>query len=155
MKTENKKIWNGEPWDENTVSNLPRPSAEVRNNVYAIAREQVANSQQHSRPAFQQIKMIFRGRYSYAVWSAAASLLIATCVWLGTTDRGSYVNYQSSNDLNNMVNEAVAILNEQDFSPFTEHSGVDIDEAVFIVEAQTVNEEIASLKNNLQLSYMF
>lgn len=54
-----------------------------------------------------------------------------------------------------MVNEAVAILNEQDFSPFTEHSGVDIDEAVFIVEAQTVNEEIASLKNNLQLSYMF
>jgi hypothetical protein len=81
--------------------------------------------------------------------------LIATCVWLGTTGRGSYSGYQSSSDLNNMINEVVSILNEPDFSPLTEQNGVDIDEAIFVVEVQTVNEEIASLENNLQLSYVF
>ncbi len=155
MKTNNKKIWNGEPWDDNTVSMLPRPSKDIRNNIYAMAREQAAVSRNHSQSVFQRVTSLFRGRYSYALWSAAASLLIATCVWLGNTGRGSYSEYQSSNDLNNMINEVVSILNEPDFSPFTEQNGVDIDEAIFVVEMQTVNEEIASLENNLQKNYLF
>ena len=155
MKTNNKKIWNGEPWDENTVSMLPRPSKEIRNNIYEMAREQTAISENHSQSVFQRVTMLFRGRYSYALWSAAASLLIATCVWLGNTDRGTYSGHQSSTDLNNMVNEVVSILNEPDFSPLTEQNGVDIDEAIFVVEVQTVNEEIASLENNLQKNYLF
>ena len=155
MKTNNKKMWNGEPWDENTVSMLPRPSEDIRNNIYNMAREQAAVSRNNSQSIFQRVTMFFRGRYSYALWSAAASLLIATCVWLGNTGSDSYSDYQSSTDLNNMVNEVVSILNEQNFSPLTEQNGVDIDEAIFVVELQTVNEEIASLENNLQQNYLF
>ena len=155
MKNDNKKIWNGEPWDENAISALPRPSEKTRNNIYAMAREKAAASRKHSPSLFHRATIFFRGRYSYALWSAAASILIATCVWLGTTGRGSYVNYQSSNDLNNMVNDVVSILNEQDFSPLTEQSGVDIDEAIIVVEMQTVIEELASLENSMQLSYLY
>jgi len=111
MKTNNKKIWNGEPWDDNTVSMLPRPSKDIRNNIYAMAREQAAVSRNHSQSVFQRVTSLFRGRYSYALWSAAASLLIATCVWLGNTGRGSYSEYQSSNDSNNMIIAVVSILN--------------------------------------------
>ena len=155
MKTENKKIWDSEPWDENIISSLPHPSKEIRNNIYDMAREQINTSKTRSQYVFQHIITPLRGRYSYAMWSAAASLLIATCVWLGNTGRDIHPDYQSSNDLNNMVNDAVAILNEPNFSPLTEQNGVDIDDAVFVVETQTVNEEIASLENSLQKNYLF
>jgi len=155
MKTNNKKIWNGKPWDENIVSTLSRPPEEIRNNIYNMAREQTAVSRNHSQSVSQRVISFFRVRYSYAFWSVAASLLIATCVWLGNTDQATYSDYQSSNDLNNMINEVVLILNEPDFSPFAKQNGVDIDEAIFVVEMQTVNEEIASLENNLQQNYLF
>jgi len=152
MKTQNKKIWNGEPWDENLISNLPRPSQKTRDKIYAMAREQVVAA----KPSLvQRIVLSFRGRFSYAMWGVAASLLIATCVWFGALDRGSYDQYQASNDINIMINEAVSILNEPDFSPLTEQSGVDIDEAIIVVGLQTVIEEIASLEDSLQLSYLY
>ena len=152
MKTDNKKLWNGEPWDENLISNLTRPSQKTRDDIYAMAREHAAAA----KPSLvQRISLSFRGRFSYAVWGVAASLLIATCVWFGALDRGSYDQYQASNEVNNMVDEAVSILNEPDFSPLTEQSGVDIDEAIIVVGLQTVIEEIASLEDSLQLSYLF
>ena len=152
MKTDNKKLWNGEPWDENLISKLTRPSQKTRDDIYAMAREQAAVAQ----PSLvQRISLSFRGRFSYAVWGVAASLLIATCVWFGALDRGSYDQYQASNEVNNMIDEAVSILNEPDFSPLTEQSGVDIDEAIIVVGLQTVIEEIASLEDSLQLSYLF
>ncbi|RLD12561.1 MAG: hypothetical protein DRI44_00020 [Chlamydiae bacterium] len=155
MKTDNKKIWKSDPWDDNIIATLSRPSKEIRNNIYEMAREQAAASRNHSQSVFQRATLFVRSRYSYALWSAAASLLIATCVWLGNTGRGTYDRYQASNDLNNIVNETVLILNEPDFSPLFEQTGVDIDEAVIVVGLQTVNEEIASLENNLQLNYLF
>ncbi len=152
MKTDNKKLWNGEPWDENLISNFQRPSQKIRDDIYAMAREQAAAA----KPSLvRRIVLSFRGRFSYAVWGVAASLLIATCVWFGALDRGSYDQYQASNEVNNMIDEAVSILNEPDFSPLTEQSGVDIDEAEIVVGLQTVIEEIASLENSLQLSYLF
>ena len=152
MKKQNKKIWNGDPWDENIISNLPRPSQKIRNDIYAMAREQAAAT----KPSLvQRVVLSFRGRFSYAAWGVAASLLIATCVWFGALGRGSYDQYQASNDMNIMINEAVSILNEPDFSPLTEQSGVDIDEAIIVVGLQTVIEEIASLEDSLQLSYLY
>ena len=47
------------------------------------------------------------------------------------------------------------ILNEQNYSSLIDNSEVDIDDAIFVVEAQTVNEEIASLENSLNSSYVF
>ena len=155
MKTDNKKIWNGEPWDENLTSSFPRPSQKTRDDIYAMAREQVTSAKQFSPSLVQRIVLSFRGRFSYAVWGVAASLLIAICVWFGALDRGSYDQYQASNEVNNMIDEAVSILNEPDFSPLTEQSGVDIDEAIIVVGLQTVIEEIASLEDSLQLSYLF
>lgn len=154
MKTNNNdKLWNGEPWDDELISQLPRPSADTREKIYSMARDKVSDATV-SIPIFSFSK-IFRGRFSYALWGAAASILILFCVWLGTTGRGFYNSYQVSNDVNNMVDHVVSILNEPDFSPLTEQNGVDIDEAIMVVELQTVNEELASLENNLQLSYLF
>ena len=155
MKNDNKKIWNGGPWDENLISTLPPPSQKTRDDIYAMAREKIAVTNQYSPSLVQRIAFPFRGRFSYAVWGVAASLLIATCVWLGPLDRGSSAQYQASTDMNNMINEAVSILNESDFSPLTEPNGVDINEAEIVVGLQIVIEEIASLENSLQLSYLY
>ena len=54
-----------------------------------------------------------------------------------------------------MIDEAVSILNEKEFSPLIESNGVDINEAEIVVELQAVIEELATLENSMQLSYVY
>ncbi len=153
MKTENQKIWKGEPWSDFSSATLPRPSEKVRNNIYALAREKA--NKKSTRFVSDKIIAILRDRYSYVLWSAAAILLITTCVWLGNTGRDISANKYAANNIEKVADEVVNILNDENFSPLTEQDGADIEEVKLFVEIQTINEGLASIENNLQLTYLF
>ncbi len=158
MKTEHTnttdKLWRAEPWPEDITAQLPRPSGDVRNRIYAAARNRVSQAPRQGVAA--RLALLFRrGRLSYAAWGILAPVLIAVCVWLGTAGRGtSRIAAGDEAELNEMVSVVASIVDEPDFSPLTEQSGVDIDDCIFVVELQTVHEALACLENEMQGDYM-
>ena len=145
----NKKIWNAEPWDESITTTLPRPSEKVRNNIYALAKEQAdANA---SRVKIKSFTKHLRVRAPFFLWSTAAAILITVCVWLGNTDNTlSKNNVYTQKDVKDLTEDIVSVIDVEKIYPITETNGTDSDDIFLIVELQTINEGLGDIENNLQ-----
>jgi len=145
----NNKIWKAEPWDDSITANLPRPSEKTRSSIYAMAKEfSVANNTPAKAKSFLNYF-----RVSYLLWSSAAIILIAACIWFGNTGKNmSNSSIYAKNDINNLTEDIISIMNVEKIYPITETNGTDSDDIFLIVELQTINESLAGIENNLQLS---
>ncbi len=145
------KVWNGESWPEDFIDRFPRPSDKTRDNIYEFARENVALNSEKS--IIKKVLFLFRGRLSYAGLGTCVAALII-CVWLGIAGRDSSDHTQTDN-WNKMVAAATEVAEESKNSLLTEQSGVDIDEDIFTVELFLVQEELASLEEELLCDITF
>ena len=143
-------VWQGEPWDDELVSQLPRPSEKVRSAVFAAAETGLRQGGKKTVIPFSS-----SWRYGIGVVMAAAVLLIALAGLWHMTDSRKPATRAAQNDraVEHMTDYVTETFETEELYPLlTADIALEPDDTL-TAGIEDAQEQLALLEDDLAYDY--